>query len=363
MNTFGVPMRCSHPALPHSSSGEAHRFFRIPHLPRVFLLSPAYLYTALCLVLSSPIAQAATPQDGLYWLERVVSASREQNYSGVFVYRHAGRGETSRITHRVAEGREHERLEVLDGSPREIIRDNDEVKCYLPETRTLIVEKRGRRPNFPMVLPTSAAGLSEHYYIRKGPVERIAGRDAQLVLLEPRDTLRYGHKFWVDTQSGLLLKAGMINENNESVETFAFTQLQVGLNISPELLKSSFDQDMPHWNVVNLQAQPPGKRKEQWLFKVQLPGFRKIADMRRNFFKKHRISKDHDTSHIIFSDGIATISVFIEPRAQRPEIDETAMGMLNLYRRTLEDQTILLMGEVPRSTLKTFGDGIELRNK
>ncbi len=346
-------------------TGETGKTERTGTLPDIQKLLNKLCYLSLIGIMATPATHAAPPQDGLYWLGRVVGASREQNYTGVFVYRHGGHGETSRITHKVSEGRELERLEVLDGSPREVIRDNDEVKCYLPESRTLIVEKKGRRTAFPMILPTSLAGLSEHYNIRKGPVERIAGRDSQTILLEPRDALRYGHKFWVDVTSGLLLKAGMLNEKNESVETFAFTQLQVGGEIDRDALKSRFDTQSGEWHTVNLQATRASGQNEQWLFKVQLPGFRKIADMRRNLFRKH---KDKGTdgieaTHIVFSDGIASISVFIEPQPSRGETGETAVGTLNIYRRILDDQLILVMGEVPRATLKTFGDGIERRSK
>lgn len=330
---------------------------RTPHwLPRAF----CGLSLLCCL---GATAQASQPRDGLHWLSRVVDASREQNYSGIFVSRHGGHGETSRITHIMLDNRELERIEVLDGSPREFIRDNDEVKCYLPERRTLIVEKRGQRPPFPMGLPTSLTGLPEHYNIRKGAIERIAGRDSQTILLEPRDALRYGRKFWVDIPSGLLLKAAILDAQNESIETFAFTQLQVGENIDRNALKSRFATQAETWHTLNLQASQAGSRNEQWLFKVQLPGFRKIADMRRNFFRRHRDREGVEATHIVFSDGMATISVFIEPRPPKMEAGETAVGTLNIYRRTLDDQMILLMGEVPRPTLKIFGDGIELRNK
>ena len=151
-------------------------------------------YLSLCLPLMS-FAQAELQlgqRDGMFWLGRVVAAAREQSYSGTFVYRNGVHSETSRITHVVDHGKEYERLEVLDGSPREVIRNNEEVKCYLPESRTLIIEKRSQHSSFPVLLPTSLAGLGEYYSIRKGPTGRVADRDSQAVLLEPKDELRYG---------------------------------------------------------------------------------------------------------------------------------------------------------------------------
>ncbi len=306
-------------------------------------------------------------QEGVAWLGKVVGAAREQNYSGTFVYRNGGHGETSRITHLVQDGRELERLEVLDGSPREVIREGDVIRCYLPETRTLIIEKRDWRGAFPVMLPTSLAGLTEFYDIRKGALERIAGRDAQVVVLEPRDAWRYGHKFWVDTDSGLLLKAGMLDERNGTVETFAFTQLQVGGAIDRESLKPKFDTQMQGWRILDLQAGSPRQRNDRWLFKVSLPGFRKIADMKRRSFHRHRGSHAgaaaDDAAHLVFSDGIASISVFIEPLGDKPVLGEVTLGAVNIYRRAQDGHLIIVLGEVPRRTLKVFGDGIELRTR
>src|ERR1035437_5289246 len=166
---------------------------------------------ACCLSLFLSWSALAQQQDGLFWLGRVVTAAQNLNYSGTFVYQNGTQTETSRITHLVEAGKEFERLEVLDGSPREVIRNNDEVKCYLHESRTLIIEKSGQRSSFPVLLPASLAGLAEHYSIRKGLPGRVAERESQSVLLEPRDDLRYGHQFWIDVSTGLLLKAGMLN--------------------------------------------------------------------------------------------------------------------------------------------------------
>ena len=304
----------------------------------------------------------AQQQDGLFWLGRVMSAARELNYSGTFVYRNGAQAETSRITHLVEGGKEFERLEVLDGSPREVIRNNEEVKCYLPDSRTLIIEKRSQHSSFPVILPASLAGLAEYYFIRKGPPGRVAERDSQTILLEPKDDLRYGHQFWIDINSGLLLKAGMLNERGETVETFAFTQLQVGGFVDREALKSRFGAQSSGWQVHNMQATETRGRDDAWLFRVQLPGFRKLAGMKRT--AAH--TGNGESAHMVFSDGLAAISVFIEALPDKPELGAmgmTSLGAINVYQRAVGDQLIVVMGEVPRATLKKFGDGIEPRKK
>jgi sigma-E factor negative regulatory protein RseB len=320
-----------------------------------------WLVCGACCLLSHSLPAAAQPQDARYWLDRIVTAAHRLNYSGTFVFQNATQSETSRITHLVEGGREHERIEVLDGSPREVLRNNDEVKCYLPESRTLIIEKRGQQRSFPALLPAAMGGLGENYVIRKGALGRVAERESQSILLEPRDGLRYGHQFWVDVNSGLLLKAGLVDERGEPVETFTFTQLQIGGTIEREALRSKYETQSKNWQVHDVRA--TGNRGEDaaWQFKVQLPGFSKIADM-----KRWTSPAVPDSSHVVFSDGLAAISVFIEPldaHDQHKDLGMISMGATNVYSRISGDYLLVIMGEVPRPTLKRFGDGIEPKRK
>ena len=310
--------------------------------------------SACCLFFSLPAA--SQQQDARYWLDRVVTAAHKLNYSGTFVFQSGANAETSRITHLVDVGGVLERIEVLDGSPREVIRSNDEVKCYLPESRTLIVEKRSQRRSFPALLPAELGGLSENYVIRKGTLGRVAGHESQSILLEPKDDLRYGHQLWADVNTGLLLKAEVMNERNEAVETFTFTQLQIGGPIEREALKSKFAIQSRDWRVQNIHATVIRGEDAAWQFKVKLPGFSKLAGM-----KRQEGADIPESLHLVFSDGLAAISVFIEPFSSSPQmtdLDKVSVGATSVYHRTVNGHLLVIMGEVPLTTLKKFGDGI-----
>lgn len=298
----------------------------------------------------------AQQQDGLFWLGRVVNAAHKLNYSGTFVYRNGGIEETSRITHVFEAGGEVERLEVLDGSPREVIRNNEEVMCYLPGSHTLIIEKRRQRRSFPALLPVSLSGLTEHYAIRKGPLGRVAEHESQIVYLEPKDDLRFGQQLWIDTNTGLLLKIGLINERNETIETFAFTQLQIGGVIERDSLKSKFVAQSKKWRVQHVRATESRTEDAAWQFKTQLPGFLKLTGMIRQAHPG-----GPEVFHVVFSDGLAAISVFIETLPENPEPGMISMGAINVYRRIVGKYLLVVMGEVPQNTLKKLGDGIEPR--
>lgn len=314
----------------------------------------------LCFIaawLAFPAWADASP-DALQWLNRVSDAARKLTYSGVFVYQNGSQTEVSRITHLLESGNELEHLEVLDGSPREVLRFNDEVQCFLPESHLLIVERRrSSRQTFPALLPASLTGLTEHYTIRKGGTSRVAGLESQIVFIEPKDDLRYGRQFWIDMRSGLLLKAGLIDERGNTLETFAFTELHIGGPVDRAALRARADRDSGDWTVVNVRT--ARGEDSQWLFRSQLPGFRKVMGLRRQM----RASTP-EMAHILFSDGLAAVSVFIEPLAGgKPETGAFAMGSINIYKRILGDHLVVVMGDLPPASLKRLGDGVEPKKK
>ncbi len=305
-------------------------------------------------------ADADQHGDALIWLQKMAMAAQKLNYTGTFTYQSGGGAETSRITHLVDAGGEHERLEVLDGSPREVVRNNDEVRCFLPEDKLVIVEKRGQLKAFPALLPVSVNSLSDYYLIRKGDVSRVAGFDSQLIMLEPKDALRYGHHLWADVNSGLILKARMVNERSEIIEQFAFTQLQINGPIDRETLKPKFGKEGKTWRIHNARASQSLNAGNDWLFKAQLPGFKKRTGMKRQATRE----SGTETTHFVFTDGLASISVFIEPLGdQNAETATYSVGSINVYKRVAGKHLLTILGEVPTTTLMHLGDGMEPRKK
>ena len=318
----------------------------------------SWLACVACCLMSGGVA-ATDQSDGRHWLDRMVGAAHKLDYTGTFIFQNAALVESSRIVHVVDAGREMERIEVLDGAPREVLRSGDEIRCYLPESHTLIIENRSQQRSFPALVPAALVGLSEHYVLRKGPLARIADRESQSILLEPKDNLRYGRQFWADTASGLLLKAALLNERGEAIESFSFTQLQIGGAIDREALKSRYDAASHDWQVRRASATQSRGEDAAWRFKNALPGFSKRAGMLRG----PRLDLPQSV-HLMFSDGLAAISVFIEPlhgEDVSKDVGALAMGATNVYRRVVGDHLFILMGEVPPATLKRFGDGIEAK--
>src|SRR5688500_9182076 len=221
-------------------------------------------------------APSNSSPEALDWLQKIAAAPRQHNYVGTFVYSSGNHIETSRIIHLVNEEGEHEKSVVLDGAPREIIRNNDEMKCYLPESRTVVTEKRWLRKVFPSLLPQPLTNLDENYIVKKGGQERVSDYLCQVITLEPRDDKRYGQKLWVDVNTGLLLKAAVMDKDRV-VEQFVFTELKIGGDIDKELLKSKYLAQADRWRTTNLISSNKGSGKLGWEIKDPPPGFKKIV--------------------------------------------------------------------------------------
>lgn len=301
----------------------------------------------------------AFAEDGMALLQRVATSLRQQTYAGTFVYRQGSQEETSRISHSLLSGKEVERIEVLDGSPREIMRTDGEIKYFLPEENLLIVESRTNERRFPNLLPPGLVGLVDHYTIRLGAQERVAGLQSRAVRLEPKDNLRYGHEFWMDAASGLLLKAATRGVSGETLESFTFTQIKVGGPLEPTALTPGYQSGrvrVQQPRAVDVKAENIG-----WTFRDMLPGFRKVAALKR--WTTSATTGSPDSLHLVFSDGLASVSVFIESSGEsgveknEPE-GASKLGAVNVYRRHIAGHRLLVMGEVPAVAVKRLGDGI-----
>jgi len=318
---------------------------------------PSALFGGGLLIAAALACAPALAEEPLALLQKMAQGTRQLTYSGTFVYRSGDRIDTSRIVHAVRDGIEVERIEALDGSPREVLRSGSEVKCFFPEEKLLIVENRSNRRGFPALLPAGLGSLPEYYAIRGGETVRIAGLQSRAVRLEPRDGMRFGHELWMDKASGLLLKARLLGERGETLESFAFTQVSIGGPLDRGALEPQFRNSQ-----VRVQQVRTAELKRDdlgWNFRNTLPGFRKVSAMTR------QTAPDRPEGlHVVFSDGLASISVFIEPGGLDGEADSlTSMGPVNIYRRQIGDHRLVVMGEVPTLAVRHLGDGIEKRRK
>ncbi len=308
---------------------------------------------AVLLCVAAGLAQAQAAPEALDWLRKIHQATEKLSYTGIFVYQQAGRTETSRISRLADADGGVEKLEVLDGPPREILRTRDEIRCYLPERQIVKVDRRRNQRDFPALLPEQVNALAEHYSITKHDVQRIAGYDCQVLVLAPRDNLRYGYQLWADLRTGMLLKARAFDANGQTVEQFTFTQLEIG-SVPRERLRPL--RAARNWRVEQAGVAPADLARSGWKVSPHLPGFRKIVEIRR------MLSDTQPVGQVVYSDGLAAVSVFIEPIAGRTEtarLGLASMGAVNVYTREVADHLVTVVGETPAASVQRIGDTVE----
>jgi len=311
-------------------------------------------------VLVAAVAVVAVPaalaEDAAAWLSRTAMAAQKQNYVGTIVYQHGGRFETSRLVHLNDRGNEVEKLVNLEGPAREVIRMNGEVRCYYPDAKVIRIEPRTFRNAFPSLSAQQQAALTDFYSFRMAERERVAGIETQAWVFEPKDGLRYGHKFWADAESGLLVKARIVDERNEVIEQFAFTEILIGVKIDREQVNPTWAVTPPDWQVRQLGKGDAESKETGWTVTRVPPGFIKIVDGYRH------LRGARDVAHLVYSDGLVAVSVFIEPigAASHP-IGISRQGGINVVARQQDDNLITVLGEVPVATVRQIAHSVARR--
>jgi sigma-E factor negative regulatory protein RseB len=303
------------------------------------------------LLLAVGAAQAQSPET-LSWLRKIHEATQRLSYTGTFVYQNGTRSETSRITRYADAAGDIEKLEIMDGVPREIVRTKDDVRCYLPNSRVVKVDRRTER-TFPALVPERISALAGHYDISLGETRRIAGFDCQEVALKPKDNLRYGYRLYADVNTGMLISAVTVDAEGKSVEQFTFTELRLG-NVTRDMVRPRHA--VKAWRVEDAAAAPA--RLAGWGLAAELPGFHKITELKR------RLGESRPVGQMVYSDGLAAVSVFIEPLEGRREPVRTglaSMGAIHIYRREVANHMITVVGEAPAVSVQRIADAVEFR--
>lgn len=298
------------------------------------------------LVLLSGVARADAALD---WLNRAAAAAKQQNYSGVYVYHHGEHIEVLRVTHRADATGELEKVEVLDGTPRQFLRINNDVYCHQPDGKHVRLERNALRRFFPALLPEQPAGLLDYYEAKMGGTERVAGRPCQVVMLEPRDGYRYAYNLWLDKQTGLPLKSRSVNGYGGVVSMFVFSEIQIGKAPDTQLFRN----DLAGKSIQSASLDKPAGAA--WSV-TPPPGFQQVQEAVRSL-----PGKQAPVTHLVFSDGLSVLSMFVEP--VDPQVQRlqglSAEGAIGVYGREVDGFTVTTLGEVPNLTLIETGNSVK----
>lgn len=297
------------------------------------------------------------------WLWRMHEASRQRAYIGTFVVSSGSNMSSARIWHVCDGDLQMERVESLSGAPRSTFRRNDQVITFLPDSKTALAEKRESLGLFPDLLKSADSSIAQFYSAKQTGSERVAGFDADVVVLQPKDGLRFGYRVWSEKKSGLVVKLQTLDVDGRVVEQAAFSELQLDAPVSMGKLTQMMG------NTEGYRVEKPELVKttavaEGWMLKNPVAGFKPMSCYKRPVAAPDGANSE-STMQWIFSDGLASVSLFVEAFDRRRHVQEgvMAMGATNTMTRRLSDKTgdwwLTVVGEVPRHTLLAFSQGLE----
>jgi len=303
---------------------------------------------------------AAWANDAEDLVRRAIDAGRTLDYDGVFVYQRESALDSMRLIHRGSGGTEVERLVSLSGPAREVLRDGSRVTCTFADDKEVMVEKRQPRDLLTIGITDSVDALTDEYEFRLDHTDRVAGRSTQVVQILPKTTDRYGYRLWIDSATQLLLKSVVLDHDGHPLEQVQFAQIAIGGPIGDELLKPEVTGVDFTWytNDGSPAAPAPDAVTAGWQVSWLPPGFEMHTQQ-----AQHMVASKLPVKHFVYSDGLATVSVFIEKLqgSTAPIEGYSSMGAVNAFSRVADDFQITVVGEVPQSTVRQIAAAVANR--
>jgi sigma-E factor negative regulatory protein RseB len=293
-------------------------------------------------------------------LEKAAQAAHDLSYEGIYSYHLGQTSKAVQITHVNYGQGEYARVLVLDGKPREALTQGLDTIFFNANPEKIIIEKRRNQQSFPAVLPNNLESIKQNYLIQSAGSERIAGRDAQIFQLQPKDQYRFGYKFWVDKEYGLLLKSANLDQSGNAVESISFTQLVFtsGQNLDwfrPSQLASGKNFEMQKASVSNL-----AENEINCDVPIQLLGYQRIHQMKQQIQQGQR-----QRTHLLYSDGLSSLSIFVEPMIARnhPYLGYNQVGNTAFMGVVMDGHQIMVVGNVPQTTVHQFVNVVKIKKK
>lgn len=298
------------------------------------------LFGLLCLQVQ---AQQPTP---IEWLDRMSVAVTSSNYEGTVIRHQRGETEALKVAHKIIDGVVNERLASQEGNGLEIIRIGDEVHCILPDKKSVLVETWNNQSTLFSALPRSEAARTPQYDLSLVRDGRVAGRPAIMLAIRPHDEYRFGHRIWLDKETAFPLRTSLVDTNGEVIEELKFAEIKFGDNIAASSFDPSVQLDSFTW------YREPDRNQSidivtDWDCDDLPAGFRAISTR-----TEQMADSESPTTHIVYSDGIAKVSVFIADRSPEESDGWALVGTSNSFTAEIDGFQVTAVGEVPGVTVQ-----------
>ncbi|MCG8325354.1 MAG: MucB/RseB C-terminal domain-containing protein [Thiotrichales bacterium] len=328
------------------------------HAAANFQISHLLLLISLLLVTGVSHAED-TSEQARKLINATSKASRELNYDATFVYRKDNMMDVMQLIHKNDNGIEAERLVSLSGQAREIIRDDESVTCIFPEDQAVMVEKSRPRKFLSGQLPEPIEKIADYYSFEIAGIGRILDRDTWIVNIVPRDDYRYGYQLWIDKSSHLSLKTELKTKTGRSLEQILFTRLSVMDQMPDSMLKPSLSGSGFTWYNHGYNNEVESDNGQMYWQVGWMPGGFTMSEHE----KQPIAASDQPVDHLVYSDGLATVSVFVEKIKDKPvvQLGATQMGGVNAFATLTKGYQVTAVGEVPLTTVEQMAKSVTHR--
>lgn len=288
------------------------------------------------------------------WLDKITAAGHTVNYEGTFVYRRDDQLVTMHLVHVAGAEGEREQLVSLSGGKRELLRSKDGVVCIFPGKQRVTFNKHGLDKRFPGQIAERVEDLDKNYRLTMGGSDRIAGRPARMVVVEPLDNFRYGYRIWIDEQTGLLLQSDLVNEHGNAIEQVMFTDLKVMDKATPDMVKAVTLDEATRRGLLESKQQIVPVTDMPWRI-TQMPKGFSLAEHYQHINGKHS-----PVDQLVLTDGMATVSVFVETMkdGKGTFTGMSHMGAVNAFGAVVDEHQLTVVGEVPAATVRLIGHSV-----
>ena len=312
-----------------------------------------WMLRAVVLSLVAPaLAASAEPSE---WLDRMSAAVKTSSYEGTVVRILDGKAEALKVAHSFENGVIREKVVAQEGNGLEIIRIGNEVHCILPDKRSVLVEEWDDQSTLFSTLPSSDIRFGVEYDISIVREERVAGRQANLLAIRPHDDYRYGYRIWLDTETAFPLQTQLIDTDGTAIEQIKFVEIDLNKDIHASALAPSHSTENFRW--LN-QSNPHVTRavETEWLSDDLPSGFRAVST-----HEEKMANGDDYVVHILYSDGLASVSVFIATLEDSDPQGESSVAGSNAYSTAVGDRHVTVVGKVPAMTVKQIATTMRAR--
>ena len=293
--------------------------------------------------------------DARFWLNKMSEAMSSKSYKGNFVYQGLNEMMAMNIVHTIDEQGERERLISLNGEQGEVIRDHQGVTCIFPHLRPVVLDKRGFSQVFPVSMIDVLDAKRNLYAVSIRRGHQIAGRITRILTIRPRDKYRYGYRLWVDEDTGLLLKSQLIDSGGKVLEQLMYTSIDI-YDKAPETLRQAIPSDLVTTQEDSGMTAETVSEPDDHAWQVEhLPEGFLLAE-----YHNVHPSQKRKFDHLVYTDGLASVSVFIEKRDDKASfLGASHMGAVTAYGSMINEHQVTVVGEVPLETLRIMSGSVK----